>query len=364
MLWKAAVPIFNPNSPIVWGNRVFLTGATAGNREVYCFDALSGRLLWQKPVNTPEGSSGEPPTVSEESGSFAAATAATDGRRVYAIFATGDVAAFDFKGNLVWAINLGKPDNSYGHASSLEIYQDRLLVLFDQGTGKDGKSKLLALDTLSGKTVWQSQPRPIPNSWASPILVNTGQRNLIVTCGNPLAIAYDPATGTELWRAQVLYGEITPSPIYANGLVLTAMEGEKLSAIRPDGVGDVTKTHVVWTADEGLPDIPSPLSDDQRIYLATSGGAVTCYDAKTGKKLWDKELEVSFKSSPSLAGNRVYLVADNGLTFVLHAGPEFKELARSDLGEEVLASPAFADGRIYIRGKQHLFCLGNKGKTK
>ncbi len=362
ILWKTEVPISGPNSAVIWGDRVFLTGATAKRREVYCYDAASGKLLWQKPVEVPSSANQEPPTVVEDSGGFAPSTAATDGRRVYAIFATGDVAAFDFQGNKAWAINLGKPDNSYGHAASLALYQDRLIVQFDQGTAKDQKSKVLALNTLTGQVTWTSPVRPVPNSWSTPIVIDLGQRQQIVTCANPWVIAYDPANGSEIWRAKALYGEVTPSPIFANGLVFAGIEGEKFSAIRPDGAGDVTTNHVVWSVDDGLPDIPSPLCDGKRVYLLTSGGTLTCLDAQSGKKLWDHELELGFKSSPGLAGDRIYLFSDKSTVVQVQAGPEFKELARCEMGEEFLSSPSFADGRLLIRGKKTLFCIGQKTK--
>ncbi len=362
ILWKAPVPIIGPNSPVLWGNRVFLCGATEKKREVYCYDAATGQMLWQKAVGDIPGTDPEAPTVMDDGG-FAPSTVATDGRRVYAIFANADVVAFDYKGNRVWARNLGKFEDGYGHACSLEQYHDRLLLQLDQGTGKDGKSKIVALDTATGNTVWESAPRPISGSWASPILINTGQRELFVTVGKPLVIAYDPATGKELWRAETLSGEVTPSPIFGAGFVFTAMEGEKLAAIKPDGSGDVTKTHVAWSAEDGLPDISSPLCDGKRVYLATSGGTITCYDAAKGKKLWEKELDnVSFKSSAGLAGDKVYLFSDKGTCLILQAGDTYKELGRAELGEEVLASPAFADGCLYIRGKKTLFCIGNKAK--
>ncbi|MCL5098935.1 MAG: PQQ-like beta-propeller repeat protein [Candidatus Omnitrophica bacterium] len=360
VLWKSPVPMVGPSSPIVWQDRVFLTGASKTKREVYCYDANTGKLLWQKPVENVPNTSPDPPTVMEDSGGYAASTPATDGRRVYAIYANGNVAAFDFQGNLAWSVGLGLPDNNYGHTSSLTTYQDRLLVLFDQGTGKDGKSRLIALDSKTGKLAWQTEPRPVPNSWATPIVIHTPQNDQIITCGNPWAIAYNAASGTELWRAKVLYGEVVPSPIFAAGLVFTAIDGEKVSAIRPDGTGDVSKSHIAWSADEGLPDICSPLSDNQRIYMLGTYGLLSCYDIQTGKELWEKELELGFHSSPSLAGDRIYLFSDKGVGVVLQAGAEFKELARSDLGEDMLASPAFADGRIYVRGKEHLFCLGKK----
>lgn len=362
ILWKSPVPIIGPNSPVLWGNRVFLCGATEKKREVYCYDAATGKLLWQKPVGDLPGTDPEAPSVMDDGG-FAPSTVATDGRRVYAIFANADVAAFDYKGNRVWARNLGKFDDSYGHASSLEIWHDKLLIQADQGTGKDGKSKILALETATGNTAWESAPRPVPGSWSSPILINTGKRELFIVTAKPWVMAYDPATGKEVWRAEALSGEVTPSPVFGAGLIFTAIEGEKLAAIKPDGEGDVTKTHVVWSAEDGLPDVSSPLCDGQRVYLATSGGQITCFEATKGKKLWEKELDnVSFKSSPALAGDKVYVFCDKGVCHVLQASDTYKEVAKADLGEEVLSSPAFADGRIYVRGKKSLFCIGSKPK--
>ncbi len=362
ILWKSAVPIFGPNSPVLWGNRLFMTGATAKKCEIYCYDADTGKLLWQSALAKLPGESDEPPTVSEDVGGFASSTAATDGRRVYAIFANGNLAALDYDGKTVWAFNLGKPDNSYGHASSLELFENRVLVLFDQSNGKDGKSKLLAFDTATGNKVWESAPRPVPNSWATPILIHAANRNQVITCGNPWVISYDPANGTEFWRAKVLYGEVTPSPISANGLVFTVMEGEKLSAIKPDGSGDVTKSHILWQAEDGLPEIPSPVCDGQHVYLITSSGLLTCYNAADGKKLYEKDLEQSIKASPAVAGNHLYLWTDKGLCIVAETGAEYKEVGRSDLGEDVLASPAFLGNRMFIRAKKNLFCLGPKTK--
>ena len=359
ILWKTKVPLLGPNSPVVWGNRVFMTGGNAAKREVYCFDAQKGALLWQSAILNPNPSKGEQPNASEDIGGYGAATACTDGRRVYAIFATGELAAFDYSGKQVWLVALGLPDNTYGLATSLDFYQDKLLVLFDQGEAKAGKSKLLAFDTKTGQKVWESLPRPVPNSWATPIVIQAGQKDQIITCGNPWVIAYNPADGVEIWRAKALYGEVTPSPTFGGGFVITAIEGEKLSAIKPDGQGDVTKTHVAWTAEEGLPDITSPLCDGKRIYLVSSAGNVTCYGID-GKMLWNKDLEIGFKSSPSLMGNRVVLFGDKGTTVLIEAGDQFKELGRVEMGEDILSSPAFMDGRFFIRGKENLFCIGSK----
>lgn len=358
--WKIAIPAPGAGSPVTWDNRLFITGANAKKREVYCYDVPTGKLLWQKSVETGAPPNTEAPNVMEESGGFAPSTAATDGRRVYVIFVTGDLAAFDMEGNPVWKRYLGRPDNTYGHAASLDLYQNRLIVQLDQGDGKDGKSKLLALDTATGQNVWESQPRPVPNSWSTPITFKAGARDLLLACGNPWVMAYDPAKGTEVWRAKLLYGEVTPSPISSAGLVFTVMDGEKLCAIKPDGAGDVTKTHVAWSADEGLPDITSPVADGKFVYLVTSSGAFTCYEIASGKKAYSQELDQSFKSSPSVVGDRILMITDKGTAIWAQAGAQFKELGRAEFADEVLASPAFLDGRFIVRGRTNLVCIGRK----
>jgi len=362
ILWKTQVPLYAPNSPVVWGDKLFLSGATKQKRQVYCFDAGSGQLLWQKPVEGILGSDPDPPEVMEGTG-FAASTMATDGERAFAMFANGDVACFDFSGKRVWARNLGKPQNSYGHATSLALWHNLLLIQYDQAQVEDGKSKLLAVSTRSGKTVWQAARRPVPSSWATPIAIQTPQGDQIITAANPWVIAYEAAKGTELWRAKCLAGDVTPSPTFAGGLVFAGQSGSKLAAIRPDGSGDVTATHVLWGAEDGLPDIVSPLANGDSVLVLTSEGLLTCYDAKKGEKVWEHEYDMPFSSSPSLVGDRIYLTANKGITFIIAAGRQYKELGKNELGEEVLASPAILEGRIYMRGKRHLFCIGEKGHT-
>jgi len=359
ILWRTPVQLPGQNSPVVWEDRVFLTGATAKKREVYCFDADSGKPLWQRPVVLPNGDA-DSLDVASDTG-YAASTAATDGKRVFAIFANGDVACFDFSGKQVWARNLGAPENTYGHASSLAVWQNLLLIQYDQASAEDNKSVLLAMDAATGAVRWQTD-RPVGNSWSSPIVIRVDKKWLIVTSGNPWVIAYDPADGSELWRAECLGGDVAPSPVYADGVVYAVNTDPQLSAIRTGGSGDVTKSHIVWKAEDGLPDICSPLTDGKRVWLLTTDGLLTCYDAKTGKKLREKEFEASFLASPALAGDRLYLLSTKGIMYILSADAEHKELNRCNLGEEVSASPAFLDGRIYIRGEKHLYCIGAQDK--
>ena len=359
VLWKTKVPLTSQNSPVVWGDRVFLTGATKSSREVYCFDANSGALLWQRSLENVPGAKPEPPEVMDETG-YAAATAAADGRRVYAIFANGDLASFDFEGRQLWAKNLGLPENAYGHSSSLATYRNLLIVLLDQGTDGDGKSKLMALSGATGATVWETK-RPLGATWGSPIVIRTDSGDQIVASASPLVMGYDAATGAELWRAACLGGEIGPSPVYAGGTVFVTNAYSKLAAIKTDGRGDVTGTHVMWAKqDFSLPDICSPVANGELVFLLATDGTLSCFDAKNGEKLWEHTFETSFYASPSLVGDRLYLISEKGMAVMCRAARTFEELGRAELGEKVYASPAFMDGRIYIRGVEHLYCIGEK----
>jgi outer membrane protein assembly factor BamB len=363
ILWKVALPLPGHNSPVVWGDRIFLSGATDKKREVYCIDAATGKFLWQKPVDTPEGTAAEPPELLEDTG-YAAPTPATDGRRVAAIFANGDIACFDMAGKRLWARNFGVLKNSYGHSTSLDMYHGQVMVQLDQGTPAKPASKLIAIDAATGKTAWETS-RPAPASWASPILINTGKREEFITVGKPWAIAYDPASGKELWRAKVLDGDIAPSPVFAGGFVFAVNTGAKLSAIRPDGQGDVTASAVAWAAEDGLPDIVSPLTDGKLIWLFTTDGTLTCYRVKDGSKVYEKEIGEAVNSSPTLVGDKMYVFDEKGVTHFLATGEEFKELGKAALGEAVRASPAYLDGRIYVRtmtkeGVTNLYAIGKK----
>ena len=325
---------------------------------MFCFDAISGRHLWTGDVASAALANEEEPFEATEDTGFAAPTVATDGRRVYAIFATGDLACFDFDGREVWKKDLGVPDSAYGYSSSLAMYRNLLLVQYDQGVAEDGKSELLALDGFSGTIVWRTA-RPVGNSWSSPVVTSVGDGYLVLTCGEPWVIAYDPATGAELWRADCLSGDVAPSPIYANGLVFAIEAYTKLAAIRADGQGDVTETHIAWINEDGGPDICSPVSNGELIFLLATEGQLGCYKVSDGTRLWEQDLREYFMASPTLVGNNVYLLSEKGVMFIVEAGPEYKEPAKCELGEDCHASPAFVDGRIYIRGAENLYCIGN-----
>ena len=357
IVWKTEVPLPGNNSPVVWGKRVFLSGADAQKREVYCFDSETGKPLWQQVAPSTPQSTARPPKVNPDTG-FAASTLATDGRRVYAIFANGDLAAFDMEGKPAWSKSLGLPENSYGHGASLCMFKTLLIVQFDQGSARKPKSKLLAFDGATGKPAWEAN-REVPNSWSTPIVIRCGDQDQIIATADPFVISYNPLDGSELWRAKCLRTDIGPSPVFADGKVYVANDNAELSAIRADGKGDVTKSHIAWKGEDGMPDTASPLATKEYVFLLASFGTLTCYDAEKGDMLWSEDIEGTFSASPSLVGNRLYVQSKEGKAYIIELNREkLKKLGEANLGEECVTSPAFQDGRIYLRGDKHLFCIG------
>jgi len=357
ILWTAEVPLPGKGSPVVWADRVFLTGATREQRQVFCFAAGTGKLLWARDVRDVPGSPAKAKEAFEDAG-YAASTPVVDDRRVFAIFANGDLACFDFDGKMVWAKGLGSPRNPYSHGSSLVMYRNLLLVLWDQGSLEDYMSRLLAFEGETGRMRWQIR-RPVASSWATPVLAHDGGKDQLITSANPWVISYDPNTGREYWRAKCMEGgDVASTPAFADGVAYAVCAETRLWAIRADGAGDVTDTpYVLWSADEGLPDLTSPLTNGRFVWLLETGGTLTCYDAQTGKKLYEQDLESVFNASPGLVGDKVYLVSAKGVTYILGAAAEHKLLRTNHLGEAVYASPVFQDGRIYLRGRKHLFCI-------
>lgn len=349
ILWKTPVPSHGMSSPVVWGKRLFLTGADEAARRLYCYDAETGRLLWQHDMDGlpgfPRGSA--LPEVLEQTG-WAAPTVTTNGRQVAALFATGELVVVDMAGERVWARHLGVPKNHYGHSSSLMSHENLLFVQLDQ----EVDSKLLAFDLASGEAAWQASRDVI--SWSSPILVdNRGRMELVLT--NSRAVdGYDPRTGERLWRVECLSGEVASSAAYADGIVFVSSENAGLTAIDIGEHG--APPRIVWRWDDALPDAASPLAKDGLVILPTGFGVVSCLDARTGKLHWQEEFDRGFWSSPVLAGDRVYLTDLSGTTHVFRLDDEFELLGASEIGEAAYATPAFVGDRVYIRGLTHLFC--------
>ncbi len=349
ILWKTEIAKPGYNSPVLWGDRVFLAGADQGVRMVYCFDAKTGKLLWQQEASDIPGSPAAPPKVSEDTG-LSAPTMATDGTSVYAIFATGDIIAFSMTGKRVWARNLGVPDNHYGHSSSLIVWNNHLLVQYDSNRG----GRLLSLDTATGNTQWETS-RQVGISWASPILAEIGGGVQLILSAEPLVAGYDPETGKELWSVDCMMGEVGPSPACGEGLVYAANEYARLVAIDPAAADPI-----VWENDEYLPEVASPVVSGGLLFIATSYGVLVCYDAATGEKYWEQEARQGFYASPMIADGKVYALDMGGVMHIYSLGKVVKKLGNPSLGEQAFASPAFSDGKIYLRGEKYLYCIGNE----
>lgn len=347
ILWKVAIPLHGYNSPVIWGDKIFVAGANASKREIYCFERNSGKLLWAANADNIQGTPVKSPDVQGDTGQ-SAPTISTDGKRVYAIFANGDIMAVDINGTRVWAKNLGVPQNHYGHSSSLITYKNLVIVQYDQRINP----RVLALSSANGDEVW-STPRKVKITWSSPIIVNTGSRTELMLVAEPSVTSYDPSTGKQLWSMDCISGEVGPSLAYADGVVFALNEYASLTAIK---VGDTPQK--LWESSDYLSDVPSPVATDKYLFVVTSYGTVVCYDAKTGSSYWTKEFENGFYSSPIIAEGKIYLLDKQGVMHIFNADKTFTSVGEAKLGEKSVCTPAFANGRIYIRGDKNLYCIG------
>jgi outer membrane protein assembly factor BamB len=387
VVWKAAVPGRGHSSPIVWNDRIFLTTAIEGEPvpgakgvqhiadgqefvhpdgvgadrkhtyKVLALDAASGKLLWERTAWE-----GTPYDTRHKKGSFASMTPVTDGQLVYAYFGSEGLYAYDFEGTLAWKASLGGiATMGVGVGTSPVLYKDLVILQCDEDNGE--KSFLAALDKRSGKEVWRV-PRKVQVSWATPIIVRAGERDELVTSGAELIIAYDPATGKELWRGKGLESNAVPSPVSGRDVVvLSSGYPAKLAmAIRPGGSGDVTDTpRVLWKYAKGTAYVPSPIVYGDFVYLVTDKGLVTCLDLQTGAVRYEggrPPTPASFMASPVAYDGKILLFSEDGDTHVLKAGPTHEVLRTNALGEPIYATPAVANGRIYIRAAGHLYAIG------
>jgi outer membrane protein assembly factor BamB len=350
IIWKMELSTPGYNSPIVWENKLFLSAADKQTQEVYCIDTETGEMIWKAELNSIPGTPEKKPRVTKDTG-YAAPTMTTDGRNVYVIFATGDVAAVDFDGQQVWAKNLGVPDNHYGHSSSLILYKSLLLVQFDHNDGQF----LIALRSSNGDEVYKTVRTDVQISWSSPVLIETGDGPEIVLNSSPFVVSYNPQNGQELWRVDCMYGEVGPSPAFANQTIFAVNDMAILAAIQPGA-----DPKIIWEYDEDLSEASSPVATEEYLFLASGIGIVSCFDVKTGEQYWFHEFDEGFYSSPIVVGDLVYLIDKKGITRIFKADKQFEIVNEPALGEDAVAIPAFMPGRIYIRGEEHLYCIGKK----
>jgi outer membrane protein assembly factor BamB len=346
IVWKSPIPKHGYNSPVIWGDKIFVSGSDKQTREVYCYNRLDGKLLWTGIADNIQGSPATPPTVTEDTG-LSAPTMTTDGNLVFAIFGTGDVIAFDMNGKRIWAKNLGVPDNHYGHSSSLIVWDNKLIIQYDTNRG----GKLIALKTATGEEVWQTT-RSSKISWASPVLAQVDGKYQVILTADPIVAGYDVQTGNELWQVKCMMGEVGPSVGYSDGIVVAANEYAKMVAI------DVKTKAILWEADEYLPEASSPLVHNGLVIIATSYGVMACYDLKSGEKYWEHDVGKTLYSSPAFADGKIFMMDNDGVMRIYEFGKEMKLISENKLGDKAGTVPAFADGKIYIRGDKNLYCIG------
>ncbi len=353
--WKVPVPGIGHASPIVWEDRIFLVSCLEEKeqRVLLCYDRPSGKLLWRRVVLV------APLERKHRLNSYASSTPATDGHLVYVTFLDRDrmfVAAYDFQGNKHWEVRPGVFHSRHGFCSCPVLYQDLVIVNGDH----DGDSYIVALDRRTGRTVWKVPREFKTRSYVTPIIRRLAGRTQMILSGSKCVASYDPATGRLWWIVHGPTEQFVASMVDNGRLVfLTAGYPERhILAIRPDGTGNVTDTHIVWRTRQGAGYVPSPVVVGEHLYVVSDQGVATCFEAETGRVRWRKRLGVRFSASPVVVEGRIYFQADDGTTTVVQAGPKFRRLAVNRLGEYTYASAAVSQGNFFIRGEKHLWCIG------
>jgi outer membrane protein assembly factor BamB len=366
ILWKTAIPGIGYSSPIVHGGRVFLQSASKDGKErwLIALDAATGEILWKTPF---AGHNAKKHNLN----SMASSTPATDGERVYAVFWDGEhihLNAYNFKdGKPVWEHDLGSFTSQHGVGHSPMLADGKVVLANDQ----DGTSHLLAFDARSGEKAWDVERKPFRACYSTPFLHTKagGGEELIV--GSTAGITgYDPANGKTNWSYTWSFPRkplrTVASPITAGEMVIANSgdgDGSRhLIAVKMGNKGDVTATNLAWQKSRATPYVPCLLAYGDYLYgVLDKTGFVSCYRASTGEEMWSERLAGKFTASPILVDGKIYAVADDGSAYVFEAAPKFKLLAKSTIGEPVSSTPAVADNHLFIRGREHLFCIGKVG---
>ncbi len=344
--WKTAIPKTGKSSPVIWGDKIFLTGAEGKECEIYCIDKKTGDIIWTALAYDIPGEPDIVPEMDYDAG-MAVSTVATNGTEVCAVFANGNLVCTDTDGRIKWAKNIGLPENIYGYASSLIIYDDILIVQFDSNE----KISLIGLDIKTGVQKWETMRQGYP-SWASPVLGTFNGQPQVLINSNPYVTGFNPVTGAQLWAVEAMYGDVAPSCAVNGEFVYAVTDYARLVAIRP-GQG----ASIVWQDNTFTPDVSSPVANDDFLFVVTGHGDVACYNAQNGDTLWTRWLNEPFYASPIIADNKVYMLDRSGVMHIIKADAKYEMITRSPIGERADCTPAFSDREIYIRARQNLYCI-------
>lgn len=361
--WKVVIPGKGHSSPVVSGNRVFLTTCLEkeGDRQLLCFDRRDGKLLWERTILT------SPLEKKHNLNSYASSTPVTDGKHVWVAFQdqkTMQTACYTVEGRLEWKLSPGGFNSPHGFCSSPVLHNDMVIFNGDQ----DAEAFIVALDKRTGAERWRADRPNRTRSYVPPLLIQVGGKPQMVLSGSKCVASYNPDDGKLIWIVDGPTEQFVASLVYhENVLFLTAgFPTYHLMAIRPDGKGDVTRTHVVFhDADCGQANaayVPSPIGIGGYFFVVADVGMLHCLDAKTGKRLWKHRLGKHHSASPVSAGGYLYFVDDDGTTYVLRPGPTCAIVAENRLEEECYASPAISGGQIFVRTLHHVYCIGSTAK--
>lgn len=351
--WKTRIPGLGWSTPVVAGGRVWLTTAIeerSVSLRVLAFDVATGKeLVNVEAFNIPSHRRDLNPK-----NSWASPTPVIDGDRIYVHFGADGTAALAMSGEILWKARFDY-QSQHGAGGSPIVHGDLLILNCD---GSD-VAFVVALDKKTGKVKWKtSRGSPADQAYTTPLVIRAAGRDQLISVGAFRARAYDPNTGSEIWRVRYDDGfSNVPRPVYAHGLVYiaTGFQQPSLLAVRPDGTGDVTRTHVAWTLRRGAPLTPSPIVVGDELYVVTDGGIATCLDARTGTIVWQQRLGGTYSASPVFADGRIYFLAEQGVTTVIAPGREFRRLAANTLDGALLASMAVASGSLFLRTDNYLY---------
>ena len=377
--WKLPLPAYSGSTPVIWGERIFLSVATAsgtGDLELWAVDRTGPKVAWKRPIAGGNHI--------ERKQNMSSPSPVTDGKRVWIMTGVGVLKSFDFAGKELWSRDIqtdyGKFGLNWGYASSPLLHEGALYVQVLHGMKTDDPSYVLKIDASSGKTIWKVERPTIarqesPDSYTTPAVIQAGKRTEIIITGGDAVTAHDPATGKEYWRADILNPQnngnyrIVASPLIVGDLIIAPSRNNPLAAIRSGGTGDVANSHVAWRFERG-PDVPTPVSDGTYLYVVNDNGVVFCLNPKTGETIYGPERLPSgtYSSSPTLADGKIYVTGEaTGITQVFKTGPKFELLASNSLNDECtpycLSSVAVSEGQLFIRSSANLWAIGTR-KTK
>lgn len=364
IIWKTAIPGTGYSSPIVSQNLVFVTACNEEKqtRVLHCLDRKSGELAWTRDVVK------APLEGMHKLNSYASGTPAADGKHVFVTFfqteATSQqrgelgemvVACYDYQGNKKWLVRVGAFSSIHGYCTSPVLYRNLVIVNGDH----DGESYIAALRKDSGDVVWKTPREHRTRSYVTPLLREIEGKMQAVMSGSKRVAGFDPDTGQRLWWVEGPTEQFVASMVYdEKAFYLTAgFPTYHVMAIKPGGRGDVSESHVTWHVTDARSYVPSPVVANGLLFVADDRGIAHCFDTGSGKHLWRERLGRHFSASLVTANGLVYLTTDDGITVVMKANREPRVVQTNELGERVFASPAISDGRIYLRGTDHLFCI-------